>query len=214
MAMSAEYSRSKTKKQELRSFTNQKVSALQDGLLKGRSSSRATAARLRRAIDQPAGSVPEIWNETLGGMPPELIGRTDEPSYAETSAHTALALYAIHQQSRASAMHQRDWGLGNAVRTMMARDSGADYENSPIIRRFNAVATADSVEELSAHLRGLVSQLRANDIPLDYSALVGEIFDFHFPESIDQVRRRWGRQLYAAEKQHPRATSPASESDK
>lgn len=196
-AVIAQPPRFRGKKAALRRHTAAKLKQLQDGLLDGRSTAKADAARLRRAVGKPAGSVPEVWDITLGGIPETLLGRTDDPSYAETSVHTALALYAIHQQSRPAGMHRAGWGLGDAVRALIGHDSSGDYESSPVIRRFNAVATADSVEELSTHLRGLVTQFRAHDIPLDYEKLAGELYDFHYPDSRDRVRLTWGRELYA-----------------
>lgn len=188
-----------SKKSLLRKYVGGKLVPLQEGLLEGRASSRADAARLRRAIGRPAGSMPDVWDITLGGMPAELLGSGDRPSYAEESAHISIAMYAIHQQSRSTGMHQTGWGLGRSIFALMSADSGADFEASPVIRRFNAVATAGSMKELTTHLRGLITQLRAKEIPLDYVRLTGDLYDFNFPDSRDRIRLQWGRDLYAGQ---------------
>ena len=104
---------------QLACFVVGKIERLQAGLLDQQSSAaRATAARLRRALGKPAGSVPEVWEVTLGGFPEDLVGKTDEPSAAEEAAHTALCLYALHQQSQVKRMHCSGWGLGRALREL------------------------------------------------------------------------------------------------
>lgn len=173
-----------------------KLQALQHGLLDRRSTALGTAATLRRCVARPAGSEPAVWEQTLGGLPAELVGRTDAPSPAEAALHLGMCLYATHQQSKAEPMHVQGHGLGAAVRKLIATDD-AGMESSPHIRRFNALATSDSLEELSWHLRSLVTQLRAAGIPLDYALLIRQLYVFTFSDGRDKLRLRWGRDLYA-----------------
>ncbi|MDH2456021.1 type I-E CRISPR-associated protein Cse2/CasB [Corynebacterium bovis] len=188
--------------------TAARLGALRARLEAGTSGGRATAARLRRAVARPAGSVPEVWEITMADLPPELVGRGDDPSAAETAVHVALCLYAVHQQSAAAPMHRRGVGLGEAVRDLAYR-SGADLTTSPVIRRFTALVTADSVEEMVWHLRGLVTQMRAAGVPLDYARLAGDLHDVHDRDRRDAVRRAWGRGLYTYRPATDTATDPA-----
>ncbi|AGP31979.1 type I-E CRISPR-associated protein Cse2/CasB [Corynebacterium terpenotabidum] len=193
-------------------FVIGKVERIQGGLVDQQSSAaKATAARLRRALERPAGSVPEVWEITLGGFPESLIGHGDDPSAAEQAAHTALCLFAIHQQSQGVRMHQSGWGLGRSLRLLHQKLGGSDdLDSGPLIRRFNALSTADSLDEVLWHLRGLITQLRAAGIPLDYGRLVRDLYRYSVPEYRDSVRLRWGRDFYTY---RPEATEDPSVTD-
>lgn len=175
-----------------------KIERIQAGLVDQQSSAaKATAAKLRRALTRPAGSVPEVWEITLGGLPEKLVGYSDDPTAAEQAAHTALCLFAIHQQSQGTRMHQSGWGLGKSLRKLHRELGGADdLDSGPLIRRFNALSTADSLDEMLWHLRGLITQLRAKGIPLDYGLLARDLYRYSVPEYRDSVRLRWGRDFY------------------
>lgn len=184
------------------SHTAKKLHELEAHLAAGTARSKADLARLRRAVNQAPGSVPEVWDITLGELPERLVGKGDDPSRAETAVHNALALYALHQQGKSESMNRRGEGLGRAVRRyILTKDVTGGFDNeSPILRRFNALSTADSVDELLWHLRSLITQLRGSNILLDFAELAGQLYDFHFSEARDRVRLAWGRQLYTAPK--------------
>lgn len=196
--MTGQTTSSTGKATELARYVVGKVERIQAGLVDQQSSAaKATAARLRRALTRPTGSVPEVWEITLGGLPENLIGHGDVPSPAEQAAHTALCLFAVHQQSRSERMHQSGWGLGRSLRVLHQRTGGADdLASGPLIRRFNALSTADSPDEMLWHLRGLITQLRAQGIPLDYGRLVRDLYSYPVPKYRDTVRLRWGRDFY------------------
>ncbi|WP_066587085.1 type I-E CRISPR-associated protein Cse2/CasB [Corynebacterium provencense] len=216
--MTGQTTSSTGKATELARYVVGKVERIQAGLVDQQSSAaKATAARLRRALTRPAGSVPEVWEITLGGLPENLIGHGDVPSPAEQAAHTALCLFAVHQQSRSERMHQSGWGLGRSLRILHQRTGGSDaLDSGPLIRRFNALSTADSLEEMLWHLRGLITQLRAEGIPLDYGRLVRDLYSYPVPEYRDTVRLRWGRDFYTYRPEAPGASdatdnNPSSE---
>lgn len=216
--MTGQTTSSTGKATELARYVVGKVERIQAGLVDQQSSAaKATAARLRRALTRPAGSVPEVWEITLGGLPENLIGHGDVPSPAEQAAHTALCLFAVHQQSRSERMHQSGWGLGRSLRILHQRTGGSDaLDSGPLIRRFNALSTADSLEEMLWHLRGLITQLRAEGIPLDYGRLVRDLYSYSVPEYRDAVRLRWGRDFYTYRPEAPGASdvtdnNPSSE---
>src|SRR5690606_2762569 len=124
----------------------------------------ATLANLRRGIGKKVGELPALWQITLEGLlePDERVG--DDPTPEEQAAYTAITLYALHQQSRREGMHQRGRGLGTAVATL-ARRTGNE---AAVRRRFEALGTAESFPEVVHHARGLVTQLRGENIGLDY----------------------------------------------
>ena len=62
-------------------------------------------------------------------------------------------------------------------------------------RRFKALVTAESIEELAHYARQLVTQLRGERIPLDYARLAGQLYDFQNPYYRSRVRLEWAREF-------------------
>jgi CRISPR system Cascade subunit CasB len=188
-------SEEKSKGELIRAHTATKIGELQDG--KDDSEVRATLAKLRRGIGKPPGSDPELWKITLEGLPPKLAGKDGIPSHGELAVHTALTLYAMHQQSKQS-KHMSVPGrtLGRAVRSLAMKRNGDNFENDPVKRRFVAAATSNTIQEFSHHLRGLIQLMRAEDVTLDYPELAKDLFGFQFTDGPDRMRLKWGRDFY------------------
>ncbi|WP_254878475.1 type I-E CRISPR-associated protein Cse2/CasB [Streptomyces sp. NA04227] len=144
-------------------------------------------AALRSGLGHPAGSVMALWpyyaTETDGELTSELIAE-----------HGALTLYGLHQQGQRRPMHRRDMNLGAALRRL--RDS-EKFLDSALDRRVEAAATTTSVDALLYRLRGLVTQLRGQGVPLDYDQLVRDLRQWPYAERRQWVRRRWGLAYYA-----------------
>ena len=159
---------------------------------------RAELAQLRRGVGRQPGELPALWGSFLAEMPEELRG-TDGPSKAEWAIYLALTLYALHQQGANRAegsMNQPGQTLGSAVRLLAEKtvngedqaEKEADEEKwaeSSVCRRFNILATADSMPEISHYLRGMIQQLAV------------DLYRLQFVESAPNVRLQWGRELYA-----------------
>ena len=174
---------------------------------------RAELAELRRGVGRQPGELPALWGSFLAEMPEELRG-TDGPSKAEWAIYLALTLYALHQQGANRAegsMNQPGKTLGGAVRLLAEKtvngedqaEKEADEEKwaeSSVCRRFNILATADSMPEISHYLRGMIQLLRREKIPLDYPQLAVDLYRLQFVESAPNVRLQWGRELYTIEK--------------
>jgi CRISPR system Cascade subunit CasB len=159
---------------------------------------RAELAKLRRGIGHAPGELPELWGSFLLGMPESFQGRS-APSAAEWAVYLALTLYAMHQQGNDRPMNCPGNTLGRAVRQLAERNSaGQDWTEASVLRRFNALATADSMPEVSYHLRGMIQLLRREEIPLDYPQLAEDLYQYQFVDGAPNVRLRWGRDLYAS----------------
>ena len=122
---------------------------------------RAELAELRRGVGRQPGDLPALWGALLADMPEQLQG-SNGPSKAEWAVYTALTLFALHQQGEAGvSMNQPGRTLGGAVRQLAEKTAaGQDWTESSVLRRFNALATADSMPEVSHHLRGMIQLLR------------------------------------------------------
>ena len=159
---------------------------------------RAELAKLRRGIGHAPGELPELWGSFLLEMPESFQGRS-APSAAEWAVYLALTLYAMHQQGNDRLMNCPGNTLGRAVRQLAERNSaGQDWTEASVLRRFNALATADSMPEVSHHLRGMIQLLRREGIPLDYPQLAEDLYQYQVVDGAPNVRLRWGRDLYAS----------------
>ena len=87
--------------------------------------------------------------------------------------------------------------LGGAVRIFIRNHESSE---EAVKRRFDAMVTADSPEELANHLRGIVQLLKSDSIPLDYPRLAEELFKFQFSELRDGIRLRWGQDYFSVRK--------------
>jgi CRISPR system Cascade subunit CasB len=143
-------------------------------------------AALRRGIGRPAGSVPQMWRYYT------TLNERGDPSWALDAEHAALTLFAVHQQSQPKPAHRKGVGFGAAVRALRA---SGKFSEDAVDRRFAAAATATTLPEVAAHLRGLVTQLRGVS-SVDYTALFHDLRGWRDQVSRAEVRRRWGSQYF------------------
>lgn len=178
---------------------------LQSEYLAGSPSARTELAKLRRALGKTAGSVPEVWEYTVTAVPQSLQWDRDEPSYAEQAAHAALTLFALHLQSMSAPAHLHGVSFGRAV-GRLARIEGRSAD--AVTRRFMAVATASSIDEILVHVRGLVTQLRSVGQGFDYAQFADDVLRLLNPQRSKDVRLAWGRDFYRSD---PQASASAAE---
>lgn len=192
--------------QTLRDFVGRRAEKLQSRFLAEDSSARAALAILRRGVYRPLGADPDTWQIIFDGFPESLEGRSDAPSTPERAAYAALTLFGVHMQSAREKRHIPDVGFGRAVRKAAGRPD-AEGNDSPLVKRFHALGTATSFSEVSNHARGLVKQLRAAGVGLDYGMLAADLFNLQDPQRSDGVRLRWARDLYRLEPQESETES-------
>lgn len=190
-----------------------KVGTLQEGYTaKPRSAvAQRTLADLRHADANDPAANPALWEVVLGGLPEDLAGSSDDPTWAESAIHAALVLYAIHQQSRTEPMHRVGVGLGTAVRDLSRKRASESWDPGTI-SRFHALSRAQSPAMRLYHLRGLVSLMRAESVPLDYGLLAADLWLLNTGSS-DRVRLRWGRQLHHYSPLKSESTATTTEGD-
>lgn len=123
--------------------------------------------------------------------------------------HTALTLYAVHQQSRPKPMHITGIGLGRALRALHSGEH-AKFSQEAVNRRFAAAATATSPAELALHLRGLVAQLHTIGQALDYTRLFHDLVAWQDADGIGRVRRRWGSDYFVWQAEPDDATTKSA----
>lgn len=156
---------------------------------------RGVLAQLRTAASAEPGTAPAVWSITLDGLPDDVPEAQRER--IEAAVHVALTQYAIHQQGKATPMHQKGQPFGLAVRKLASLGVGdKDVHETPVYSRFMAMAQATTLPGLLAHSRGLISQLRSHDIPFDYGTYANDIYWFLTPGFAADVHRRWGRDFH------------------
>ena len=176
---------------QIEQFTKQKILSL----IAQAKSNTGVLAELRRGIGKKPGELPQLWGYFLESMPENFYG-DKEPSRAEWAIYTVLTLYALHQQGKSletDVMYQEGQTFGKAVANLVHNKN----DKERVIRRFNTIATATSIEETVHYLRGMIQLLRNENIGLDYSVLAGNIFLYQFPEFSSQVRLKWGQDFYS-----------------
>lgn len=159
----------------------------EDGQWRGDGAKGEDLAALRSGIDREPGSVPAMWRFYT------TLREDGRPTRELLAEHLALTLFGVHQQSRARPMHRHGVGVGKAL---LALKSSGRYSPDAVDRRVAAAATATSLTEAGVHLRGLITQLRGIDQPLDYDQLFRDLRDWQVPELVGAVRRRWGGQYF------------------
>ena len=190
-------------------LVNQRVSGkngLQSRYLHNEAQAREQMAALRGAVTREPGEVPATWALTQVRVPDDA---GDAPTREEIAVHTAMTLYAVHQQSRTEPMFRPGIGLGSAAHDLVGRDE----ENPSARARFNALVTSTTVAELRHHLRSFVSLLRARGIALDHAMLADDVLRFQQPGGAKQVRLTWARQYYSLPTETQSAADPASDAD-
>ena len=192
-------------------YVARQISGLQNRVLSQNSTQgRALLAQLRRGLATEPGALPETWEVEFGEMPEGLRGLGSKPATSgEWAVHLALVLYAVHQQSQQSAMYRKTdinagelHGFGNSVRRLANRNrstgQGEQLALGEMPRRFRAMVTSESIEELAHYARQLVTQLKGAGIPLDYGSFAGQIYDYQDPYRRERVRLEWAREFSQA----------------
>lgn len=185
-----------------------RLERLQREYLRGSSGARADLARLRRGLGKPAGSVPEMWEITVGAVPEALRWDRDEPSRSEQAAHAVFTLFALHQQSLTEPAHVPAVSFGRAVGLLSKSDV---WSEQAVTRRFMAVATAHTIDEALIHIRGLITQLRSARRGIDYARLADDVLGLLTPGRAKSVRLAWGREFYRSEPEQDTTTSTPEE---
>lgn len=178
---------------------------LQTRYLRGEPRARGELAQLRAAVTAPPGSNPAIWHLTQVPVPPHT---GDDPTPDEIAAHTALTLYAIHQQSRPDPQHLAGLSLGHAARQLVGR---GDKENESFRKRFNALVTSSTIGELRYHLKSFTSLLRSNSVSMSYALLAEDLVRFQRPGGAAKVRRTWARDFASLAQPTPTNSTPSSQ---
>ncbi len=167
-----------------------KLTALSDS-----SAGKAILAKLRNSVGKPLSETTDIWPILFENLPDKFLGQNDYPSDEERVILTTLQLYAIHQQSVKTIkapLKEEFYNIGKALRQIHTGE-----RQQSIDRRFNAMITAKTFDELVYHLRHFIKLLKAKspETKVDYAKLADDLYWF-LKGKQERVRIAWARQYY------------------
>lgn len=163
------------------------------------SSNRAILAKLRNSIGKPISQNVDVFKFIFGKLPESLLGRDDYISNSEKSILTTLQLYSIYRQGDTkynSPVEKNKYkNIGNSLKQLRN-----DENNSSADRRFNAMITSETYEELIYHLRHLVKLLKSksSEAYIDFGKLSMDLYYFLEGYSED-IKFNWSRDYYKIE---------------
>lgn len=175
-----------------------RITAGEDAAVRGR------LANLRRGVSRKPGEDPRTWGILFSELPEEMLGRNGEPSREEWAIHTAITLYALHQQSndlRTQNMNKKGISLGKATSQLTVAYGGDDDSRERVARRLYQIVLAPDMPSMSYYLRSFIQLLRSENIELDYPRLAKDLYIFQLPDGAASVRLQWGQDFYSKDNQ-------------
>jgi CRISPR type I-E-associated protein CasB/Cse2 len=163
----------------------------------------AELAALRSGAGREPGTVAAMWPFYRTRMASEWRnkGSLTRDLAAE---HTALTLFARHQQTHDRRMHVTGNSPGTAA-GLLARKAAAGNEGkaatAALERRFGVLLTSADADELAMHLRSFVPLLSQAGVGLDYDLLRTALRtwdDPRRPDAATSFRQRWDRDFHIA----------------
>ncbi len=142
-----------------------------------RSYTRSTLAMLRRGLGKEPGEDANVMRVVVPWLPSGATDWSDRPYY------TVASLFALHSQAGGSG------NMGGHFRRLQQEKQSEDA----VERRFTALLNAH-MEELDWHLRQAISLCKANQIPIDWQSLFGDIRGWNHPNR--WVQRKWARSFW------------------
>lgn len=163
------------------------------------SSTKAYLANLRQSVNKEVNLATGVFPIIFSNIPSEYLGKSGDLTDSERAIILALQLFALHQQGKDQNVNSKSDSksekapdnLGASLRTLRSPD-----DSQAIDRRFNAMITATSFNELANHLRHLIKLLKSKtDTKVDYARLAQDLFWFQKGYE-SSIRLKWSRSYY------------------
>ncbi|MGN1197163.1 MAG: type I-E CRISPR-associated protein Cse2/CasB [Acetatifactor sp.] len=191
-----------SKRKEIATYVKKKIILLSEA---SEAFSRAELAKIRRGVGMMPGENPDLYGFFLQDMPEEFWSQKGDITKEEWACYLAITLYSLHQQSNSTKLHNmhtdKQESLGSALRKL-ARIKGDDNARERLLKRLQTIITSKDMNEFSYHLKGVITLLRNDGIPLNYAEFAQDIYDFQFEESKNKVGLRWGQDYFRKEKEY------------
>lgn len=164
------------------------------------SSTKAYLASLRQSVNKDVHQATGIFPVIFSNVPTEYLGKSGKLTDGERSIILTLQLFALHQQGKEQSVDvQADSRVGAGLKNLGASLSclrRVEDDSQAIDRRFNAMITATSFNELANHLRQMIKLLKSKtDTKVNYPQLAQDLFWFQKGQQ-SSIRLKWSRSYY------------------
>ena len=162
------------------------------------SATKATLANLRNSISKPYSQTIGVFSTFYKYLPDSFISEYGDLSYKEKAIITSLQIFAVHQQGNSQSVlleaddENKYKNIGYALKVLRT-----DENQKSTDRRFNAMISAGTFEELTFHLRQLVSLLKSrSDQKVNYAKLSQDLYYFQIPSMRENIKLSWAKEYY------------------
>jgi CRISPR system Cascade subunit CasB len=168
------------------------------------SHTKATLSHLRSSLGRDLSQTANVWKEVFSEMPTEFLSMNGIATKEEKAIFSTLQLYAMHQQGKQESVDsmtqavEEESGVENKWKNLGYSLSylRTSSDSTAIDRRFNAMITSTTFEELIVHLRHLVSILKSKTkVKINYAKLAEDLFWFQMGQQ-EKIRLLWGQTYY------------------
>lgn len=162
------------------------------------SSGKAMLANLRNSVGKPLSQSVEVWPLMFENLPEDFLSQGQSDSKKEVAILTTLQLYALYRQGKKAPAREdgEERGFKNIGYSLSALRTGDNVV--AMDRRFNALITATTYDELTHHLRQMIKLLKSKvsgEIDIDFGRLASDLFGFLIGKD-ENMRLRWARDYY------------------
>lgn len=163
------------------------------------SATKAKLANLRNAGARSKRANIEAWSFIFEEMDEDFLGKSAKLTHAEKAILSTLEIYAIHQQGQSESVNEEGeyWqNLGYALANLRNTENTSSMD-----RRFNAVVTSSTFEELIYHLRQMIKLLKskAKNTKVNYPLLAKDLYQMLLGYQ-EEICFSWARRYYAIDK--------------
>lgn len=165
------------------------------------SKTKADLSNLRKSISKYYENSIEVWPIIFENMPEEFLSHNGKFTREEKVLLTVLQLYSLHQQGSSQSVNYKrsedekyTRNLGESLKFLRTKDHEISSD-----RRFNAMMTSSTFDELAYNLRQLISLLKARTSEkVDYVRLTGDLYRYINGQR-ESIRLEWAQSYYKLE---------------
>jgi len=135
----------------------------------------ADLANLRNSIGKKLEDADEVWQLLLDNLPSDFLGARGTATPEEAAIYNTLQIYAICMQGASESVLVDEKSKNSIGESLKA---GRDINDSQALdRRFNAMMTAASYDELTYHLRHLIKIVKSkNPMTINFAKLANDLY--------------------------------------
>lgn len=183
-----------TERESVRKVTNQIIGKIEQGEKYGIQKA-AVLARLRNSVGKPLPEAEDVWPILFENLPQQFLSQSGYETYEEKAIYTTLQLYAVCMQGSAGSVISDPAYKGSIG---MSLRNGRDPDDSKALdRRFGALITADTFEEMSYHLRQMLKVVKSHTgMTINFPRLASDLLYFQLGNQ-RKICFRWAQDYYS-----------------